>query len=481
MRPILFLSLLLIGSTAFAQNGTKHQVKPKGVYADINLSNDIRVINILLDTNLSHPRSALIDSVEKDANHYTPPVLYALSNILFVQKRYNEGCFWFYVAQLRARYDVNRCADKTANASAYNQSFGPIINEYAFKHKDTLKKIFPKVVDFVRNNEELYDQRWINLSGMGAMITSLGDKSANKELSISRDQWPAIKKKTIDSYDSDFKDVLGVDNDDTTVDRTNMNGYDFRLFKGTPAWDLAKAVQNGDTIKIVNIITRNKALLESREPKFGLTVLSMAVKTLKFESVKTLVLLGADPNSTDTYDGSSPITEAANIDFLGHDTYGSDPRYLKILLEHGGNPNLEGNGADRSTPTPLVVACKIDQLDYVKILINAGANINALDKYGSSPLESACMGAEIYRKPEVVVFLIEKGADYKRHFSTGINGGSYFIIDAMRRWRFDLGSEEYKKKMQLVDFLKQNGMDYRKTKIPWGYEKNHSKEYLEKY
>src|SRR5579872_3661922 len=152
MRSVLFSFLLLFGVTAVAQNVTNHQVKPKGIYKEINLSNDIRVIKTLLDPDLTHSRYALIDSVERDANHYTPPVLYALSNILFVYKRYNEGCYWFYVAQLRARYDVNRCADKTANAADYNQSFGPIINEYASKHLDTLKMIIPKVVDFVRNN-----------------------------------------------------------------------------------------------------------------------------------------------------------------------------------------------------------------------------------------------------------------------------------------------------------------------------------------
>src|SRR5579864_3839272 len=117
MRSILLLSLSLIGLTTFAQSVTNHQVEPKGAYKEINLSNDTRVIQLLLDSNLTHSRSALIDSVERDANKYTPPVLYALSNILLFQKKYNEACFWFYVAQLRARYDVNRCADKTANAA----------------------------------------------------------------------------------------------------------------------------------------------------------------------------------------------------------------------------------------------------------------------------------------------------------------------------------------------------------------------------
>ncbi len=482
MRSILFLSLLLIGPTAFAQNGTKHQVKPKRVYADINLSNDVRVINVLLDTNLSHPRLALIDTIERDPNKYTPPVLYALSNILFVQKRYTEGCFWFYVAQLRARYDVNRCADKTANASAYNPSFGPVINEYAFKHTDSLKMIMPKVVDFVRNNEELYDQRWINLSGMGAMTESLGGKPTNKELSIARSEWLAIKKKTIDSYYSDFKDELGLDNDDTTVDRSHMNGYDDRLFKGTLAWGLAKAVENEDTTKIVSIITKNKALLESREPKFGLTLLSMAVKTLKFQSVKTLVLLGADPNSQDTYVGTSQLMEADNINFLGNDTYGSDPRYLKMLLEHGGDPNAEQKGerqkGNGTRYTPLLRACAIGNVDYVKMLVSAGANVNYDNEFGMNPLGEAVMFG---RNPDLVFYLIEKGADFKRPIFKTIGGKNLYIVDELREWTFELNSDDYKKKMQLVDFLKQNGMDYRKTKIPWGYEKNHSKEYLEKY
>ncbi|HZX59327.1 MAG TPA: ankyrin repeat domain-containing protein [Mucilaginibacter sp.] len=484
MRSILFSFLLLISVTAVAQNVTNHQVEPKGVYKEINLSNDIRVISLLLDTNLTHSRSALIDSVEKDANKYTPPVLYALSNILFVQKRYNEGCYWFYIAQLRARYDVNRCADKTANASAYNQSFGPVINEYAFKHVDSLKVIMPKVVDFVKTNEELYDQRWINLSGMGAMTESLGGKPTNKELSIARDQWPAIKKKTIDTYYSDFKDAYGLDNDDTTVDREHMFGFDYRLFKGTPAWELAKAVQDEDTVKIKQEVSRNKSLLSFREPRFGQPLLSFAVMRSNYNSVKTLLELGADPNMQSTYDGGSPLTEACKLGLGGFVHDGADPRYLELLLKYGANPNIEGHSkpssadGDRDTPLPLTIACEEGNFDYVKVLVNAGAKIDYSSKFGSLFFTAVAVG----QNPDIVMYLIEKGMDYKKPIFQSDDGKrKFYLTDEMREWTFDLNSDYYKSKMKLVDFLKENGMDYRGTKIPKNLIELYPKEYLEKY
>jgi uncharacterized protein len=271
---------------------------------------------------------------------------------------------------------------------------------------------------------------------------------------------------------------------DTTVDKTNMNGYDFRLFQGTPAWTLAKAVEDGDTSEIISIITKNKKLQESREPKFGQTLLQMAVMTLKYNSAKTLVSLGADPNVQDKYDGSSPFMEAARIDFIGHDKYGGDMRYLKLLLAHGGDPNAEEKGKRRkgnnTRYTPLLLACNggSGNLAYVKLLVEAGANVNYNNEYNMNPLGSAVLFAE---NPDIVLYLIGKGADFRRPILKNIRGKDFLITDGLREWRFDLGSYEYKKKMQIVDFLKKNGMDYRKTPIPENYLDQYPKDYLEKY
>ncbi|BAU52909.1 Ankyrin repeats (3 copies) [Mucilaginibacter gotjawali] len=271
---------------------------------------------------------------------------------------------------------------------------------------------------------------------------------------------------------------------DTIVDKTNMNGYDFKLFQGTQSWTLAKAVEDEDTGKIVSIVTKNKELLESREPKFGQTLLKMAVRTLKFKSVKTLINQGADPNIQDTYDGSSPFMEAARIDWIGPDKYGGDIRYLRLLLVHGGDPNAEEKGKRRkgnnTRYTPLLRACSSasGNLAYVKLLVEAGANVNYNNEYNMNPLGSAVFFAE---NPDIVLYLIEKGADIRRPVLKNIRGKDFLITDALRTWRFPLGSDEYKKKMQIVDYLKKNGMDYWKAPIPENYLDQYPKDYLEKY
>ncbi len=269
---------------------------------------------------------------------------------------------------------------------------------------------------------------------------------------------------------------------DTVVNRDHLLGYDYRLFQGTPAWDLAKAVEDSDTSHIISIVTKNKVLLEAREPKFGQTLLQMAVKTLKFQSVKALVSLGGDPNNQDKYDGSSPLMEAAEILLDDEGQYGSNPKYLKLLLAHGGDPNAEEKGVRRrgnsTRYTPLLKACSSGRLDYVKLLVSAGANVNYTNEYEMSPLKSAVMFS---RSPDMVIYLIDKGADYKRVLMNAMGGRTLYITDLMRDWVYDLGSDDYKKKMQLVDFLKKNGMDYRKTKIPEQYLDEYPKKYLEQY
>ncbi len=211
MRFSLTLLLLLSCSYSFSQEvqGTQHVVEPVGKYKEINIENDTRVIKIMID-NGNADQSKIIDSVEQSPNKYIPPVLYVLSYVLFNSGKKPEAAYWFYLAQLRARYDVNRCTDKTANASSYNQNFGPAINEYATKDLDSLQVLIDKVVSFERSNEETYDQRWINLTGMNAMMAGLGDKKKtnDNQLSLPKEQWADIKKKTIDDYLDGFKQAL---------------------------------------------------------------------------------------------------------------------------------------------------------------------------------------------------------------------------------------------------------------------------------
>jgi hypothetical protein len=269
---------------------------------------------------------------------------------------------------------------------------------------------------------------------------------------------------------------------DTIVDRKNMTGYDYRLFQGTPAWALAKAIKNCDTTQITDIVSKDRTLLEYRDPKFGETLLEIAVMTLRYNSVKTLISLGADPNAQDKYAGSSPLMHAADILLTDSGTYGSNPKYLKLLLQHGGDPNSEQKGERppgyNVRLTPLLNACGTGYLDYVKLLVDAGADVK-YDNNGQTLLFNALFSAT--PDPELVLYLIDKGVDYKKPLLTRLDGSKLYITDMMRDWLFDLDSDKYKKKMQLANLLKMNGMDYWKTKIPERFLDSYPKEYLNKY
>ena len=110
----------------------------------------------------------------------------------------------------------------------------------------------------------------------------------------------------------------------------------------------------------------------------ALTPLVYAVRSGDMESVKVLLAAGADVNQTTGYGWSPLLVATLN-------------RYYKLgvfLLDHGADVNLANKGAW----TPLYLATDnrniesgdypvrkgdMDHLDYIKVLIDRGANVNA--------------------------------------------------------------------------------------------------------
>jgi uncharacterized protein len=268
-------------------------------------------------------------------------------------------------------------------------------------------------------------------------------------------------------------------NNGTTDEQDKMLSSDYRIFKNTIAWDLAKAIHDEDTDAIRQTVAKNKRLINFADPKYGQTLLGLAVYNEKYKSVEVLVELGANPNAFNNYDGKTPLMEAASID---NNKSGPDSRFLILLLRHGGDPNLAQKYVDYNGgsfgQTPLSMACKLGALDYVKILIGAGANINYKSYNGGATVLQSAMLSE---KPDLVIYLIQHGIDYKRPTAIYDAAHKTYITDDLRTWRFDLGSEKYKKKMQIVEFLKKHGMDYRRAKIPDFYYDSYDKDYLDKY
>ena len=257
-----------------------------------------------------------------------------------------------------------------------------------------------------------------------------------------------------------------------------LKASDYRIFQGTKAWELAKAIDNDDASEIKEILTKDKKLVTVVDTMYGQTLLGLAVYNLKYDAVKALLESGADPNAFNNYDGFTPLMNAIEKGVRGMP---SDPRYLNIILKYGGNPNLASKKIDKGTfpyyypELPLLKAASIGNVEYFKILVAAGGDWH---KNASDIMN----GALISRNPDMVMYLLNEGFDPKKPMLEG-GDPNYptYVAEELRHWNFDLGSDLYKKKMQLVDYLKKRGIDYRKTKIPDDVYQTRDKNYLEKY
>lgn len=278
----------------------------------------------------------------------------------------------------------------------------------------------------------------------------------------------------------------GCYNREKIVDKQTLLAKDYRLFQNTPAWQLAKAVEDQDTLKIREEILNNKIDPNYQEPKYGGRLLMFAVFNNQYVSTQTLLSLGADPNLRDNIRGASSMIYASKNE---------DPKYLKLLLDFKGDPNSVENAPVKSgdevrdTPLNAAIPCyRYSSLEKVKLLVEAGADIDYSNKgtpaYTRLPLGLALM----LDKTDIGLYLLQSGADYKKVMYTVVDGDDVYILEALRKQVLDLDSKGHQDKIKIIRFLKNKGLDYDKEPIPEYIKKEikskHPKdweEYLQKY
>ena len=284
--------------------------------------------------------------------------------------------------------------------------------------------------------------------------------------------------------------ITSCTNRNERVNKNKLLGNDYRLFQDTPAWELAKAVQDENEKQIIGILAKQSKLIDYQEPKYGNTLLMLTVKNQQMKSFKILLANKSDVNIHNTYDGASALIEACGSKYY-------DFQYAETLLQRGASVNDAETGERREGSstrfTPLMAASQSGRLDLIKLLISKGADVNYKNEYKETALSKAIM-TERYK---VAIYLLEKGADYKQPiFYRPGDSVPYrpeddkpmFLVDVLREDFFEIGTDEYKYKMQIANFLKSKGIDYRTTPIPEYIRNkaqeeypNHWQEYLEKY
>ncbi|MGU3305568.1 ankyrin repeat domain-containing protein [Pseudomonas sp. M5A4_2d] len=130
----------------------------------------------------------------------------------------------------------------------------------------------------------------------------------------------------------------------------------------------------------------------------GSLPLFWALKSRNSVGVESLLKAGADTEKmTPQFDPFSPMALVSEGDNSG---------LSSLLLRYGGD--AKGVKATSIDGNPLYLAATEGRLENVKLLVEAGADINFHDEYGSS----AAGGAATTGNFEVVFWLLERGYNY---------------------------------------------------------------------
>lgn len=187
-------------------------------------------------------------------------------------------------------------------------------------------------------------------------------------------------------------------------------GFDFKLFRNTPVRDLADAVEADDPDRVRAAVHTDKANLDFQDPKFGNTVLTLAVFNNKVVAAKVLLDSGANPNLRSPNYGLTPFLAACKYGYL-------DTKNLEIfedLIKHGADVNdreIEVDTTDRIGDTIITTALQYTvssgSLAAVKLLVDHGAKLNVPPKRG---VRSLLFLAALSPRLDVLRYLlIEKG------------------------------------------------------------------------
>jgi hypothetical protein len=154
--------------------------------------------------------------------------------------------------------------------------------------------------------------------------------------------------------------------------------YNFDNFKGTALWELAQAVREDNATEVKELLKNKGVIIDFKDPKYNQTLLALAVQNKKPKAFIALLNAGANANAL----VGNP-KDATPFIYGIQTSRGCDFFYVKGMLRHGANPNLEIKNPNPGhvffNSFPLLVAIGIQtnpNLDLIKLLVNNGANTN---------------------------------------------------------------------------------------------------------
>jgi ankyrin repeat protein len=160
----------------------------------------------------------------------------------------------------------------------------------------------------------------------------------------------------------------------------------------------AVAALAGRHFELAQVLHRNGSSVEPRG-SLQRSPLHGAVYNGNLEMVQVLLDYGSNVNDLDEVH-STPLDFA-----LEYRSENIDPRVVRLLLDHGADPNILGRGQDGNTP--LHRASRSGRIEIARLLVEHGASVEVRNDWGRTALEVAS-GEQ---RHEIVKLLLEHRAE----------------------------------------------------------------------
>lgn len=199
---------------------------------------------------------------------------------------------------------------------------------------------------------------------------------------------------------------------------------------------LVEAIDRDDPAAI-RAATASGAVL-NQPGRQGVTPLHYALVQKKKAAVAELVRLGADPNLR-AENGQNAVTLAARL-------APQDLDYLRLVLDHGGDPNTR-----EPNDSPILIRLIAESnIEGIRLLASKRADLNITDRTG----DPAVLVAGSIEHWEAAYTLLELGADWRK-----IRGGRTLAYTSTTSSAAP-GSAAYPWLKKTIEFLKSKGVAY---------------------
>jgi len=209
----------------------------------------------------------------------------------------------------------------------------------------------------------------------------------------------------------------------------------------SPQLEIAKAIRKDRPGIIKQLIENDPAIDLDKAGKDGITLLFWALAHRHPDTARQLLKMGANPD-TPWLDKEGVATYA-----IAMAASGKSDKTFELLLEYGANPDgdIEGTPAIFKT----IYARRFDRM---RVLLDHGANIDAIDKQTNLSLAHFCSKLMMF---DQVAYLIERGADFKR--KSGVGGSVAYQV---QKRRGELNDHSEKWRTIVEQMLVERGVEF---------------------